>query len=289
MTIAVTGATGRLGRHTVDALLRRDVPAEQIVAIGRNPEKLAELSALGVVTRWADYEDPAALDAALDGVERLFFVSGSEVGQRIPQHRNVVDAAVRARVDLIAYTSAPKVDTSTMAVAPDHKATEAHIRESGLPFVFLRNSWYMANYTDMAAAYVESGEVLGAAQDGRISAATHADFADAAAVVLIDDVHEHTVYELGGDTAFTMSDFAQALSESSGQNVEYKDLSEGEYVAALRRAGVPAEAAEVFASSDRGVARGELHIETGDLSRLIGRPTVDMPTAVAAVVANPTS
>lgn len=168
----------------------------------------------------ADYGDPAALETAFAGVEKLLFVSGTEVGARLQQHRNVVDAAVRAGVGLIAYTSAPKADTTALVVAPDHKATESYIRGSGLPFVFLRNSWYMANYTDMTATYIENGEVLGAAGEGRVSAATHADYAEAAAAaVLSTSGHANTIYELGGDTAFTMAEFAQALSEASDTNV----------------------------------------------------------------------
>lgn len=284
MSIAITAATGRYGRHAINALLRRGVPAEQIVAIGRNPEKLAELSSLGVEARVADYGDPAALEAAFAGVEKLLFVSGTEVGARLQQHRNVVDAAAKAGVSLIAYTSAPKATTSALVVALDHKATEAHIRESGLPFVFLRNSWYMANYTDMAAAYVENGVVLGASGEGSVSAATHADYADAAATVLSAAGHENSVYELGGDTAFTMTDFAQALSEASGKDVKYNDLSKDDYVAALGGFGFPAEVAEILADGDLGVARGDLLVETGDLRRLIGHPTMTMSDAVAAAL-----
>lgn len=284
MSIAITGATGRYGRNAIDALLRRGVPADQIVAIGRNSEKLAGLSALGVVARRADYGDPMALDAALVGVDKVLLVSGNEVGARLQQHRNVVDAAVRAGVHLIAYTSAPKADTSPLLVAPDHKATEAYIRDSGLPFVFLRNSWYLANYTDMAASYVDSAVVPGAAGDGRVSAATHADYADAAASVLTGAGHANAVYELGGDEAFTMTEFARALSEASGKDVEYQDMPKDEYVRLLQTFGFPREVAEVFADGDLGVARGDLYVETGDLGRLIGRPTTTMQAAVAAAL-----
>ncbi|MCZ4587541.1 SDR family oxidoreductase [Rhodococcus opacus] len=284
MSIAVTGATGRYGRRAIDALIRRGVRPDDIVALGRNDAALADLTPLGVRTRQADYNDRAALDAAFTGVGKVLFVSGTDVGNRIHQHRNVVDAAARAQVTLIAYTSVPRADTTALLVAADHKPTEAYIRESGLPYVFLRNGWYMANYTDMAAAYVEAGAVLGAARNGRVSAATHADYADAAAVVLTEDGHANSVYELGGDRAFTMTEFAQALSNASGRTVDYTDLSTDRYVAALQGFGFPAELAEVFADGDLGVARGDLQVETGDLSRLIGRPTTTMPEAVAAAL-----
>lgn len=280
MSIAVTAATGRYGRHAVEALIRRGVPAGEIVAVGRNADKLAELSGLGVATRVADYDDPAALEGAFDGVEKLLFVSGSEVGRRLQQHRNVVDAAVRAGVGFIAYTSAPRADTTALLVAPDHKATEEYIRASGLRYAMLRNSWYLANYTDLASAYVAQGEVVGSAGEGRVSAATHADYADAAAVVLTTPGHDDVVYELGGDQAFTMTEFAQALSDVSGRPVIYRDLPFDEYVAVLEGLGFPDPVARVFADGDLGVARGDLFISSGDLGRLIGRPTTTMRQAV---------
>lgn len=285
MSIAITAATGRYGRATIDALLHRGVPADQIVAVGRNPEKLGELADLGVLTRVADYNDPQALEAAFVGIEKLLFVSGTDVGVRMQQHRNVVDAATRAGVGFIAYTSVANADTANLMVAPDHRATEAHIRDSGLPFVFLRNSWYMANYTDMAAAYAGSGVVLGAAGNGRVSAATHADYAEAGAVVLSTSGHENKIYELGGDTAFTMAEFAQSISGASGKDISYKDLSQDDYIAALAEFGFPAEMAEVFADGDLGVARGDLYVDSGDLGRLIDRPTVSMAKAVADALA----
>lgn len=199
MSIGVTGATGRYGRHAIDALIQRGVLPDDIVALGRNDAALADLTQLGVRTRQADYDDRAARGTAFTSVDKVLFVSGTDVGNRIYQHRNVVDAAAHAQVTLIAYTSAPRADTTALVVAADHKPTEAYIRESGVPYVFLRNSWYMANYTDMAGAYVEAGAVLGAANNGRVSAATHADYADAAAVVLTEDGHTGSVYELGGD------------------------------------------------------------------------------------------
>ncbi|MBF6148393.1 hypothetical protein FHY52_06240 [Nocardia nova] len=284
MVIAVTGATGRFARHAIDALIRRDAAADQgIDAVGRDRDKLLAPADVGVVTRVAD-DDRAALDIAFDGVDKVLFVSGNDVGNRLHQHRNVVDAAAEAKVDLIAYTSVSRADTTMLLVAADHKPTEAYIRERGVRYVFLRNCWYLANYSDMAATYLEAGAVLGDAGNGRLSAATHADYSDAAAVVLTEDGHTRSVYELGGDRAFTMAEFAEALSELSGRAVGYTDPSADRYIQALQGFGFPAGLAEVFADGDLGVARGDLLVETDDLSRLIGRPTTPMPAAVAAAL-----
>jgi len=284
MSIVVTGATGHLGRLTVEALLARGVEAEQIVAVGRNAARLAELAVRGVTVRRADYTDPASLKEAFVGAERALLISGSEPGQRIPQHRNVVDAAKDAGVDLIAYTSVLRADTTPLLLTADHKATEEYIRESGLPFVLLRNSWYIENYTSQIPAALENGVIIGAAGEGRISGATRGDYAAATTAALTDDAHAGQVFELGGDQDFTMAEYAAVLSDASGKTVVYQDLPTDEYVKTLVGFGLPEAAAEVYADADAGVARGDLFVETGDLSRLIGRPTTSMADAVAAAL-----
>jgi len=226
MTIVVTGATGPFGRHAIETLLRDGVPAADIVAVGRKGEKIADL---GVPTRPADYNDPESLRAAFEGADRLLFVSGSEAGRRVEQHRNVVDAAKAAGVRLIVYTSIVKADTSDLILAGEHRATEQMIIESGLPYVFLRNSWYLENY-DVGAA-LERG-IVGAAGDGKISAATRTDLAEAAAAVVAGQGHERRVYELGGEP-FTMAELAAAVSRESGRTVTYTDLPEDKYAEVL--------------------------------------------------------
>ncbi|WP_371814177.1 NmrA family NAD(P)-binding protein [Phycicoccus sp. HDW14] len=198
MTIVVTGATGQLGHLVVEALLRRGADPADVVATGRDLTKVADLAARGVRTVAADYADPESLRAAFEGADRVLLVSGSEVGQRLPQHTNVVAAAKAAGVGLLAYTSIANAETSGVQLAAEHVATEQVIRDSGLPWVFLRNSWYLENYTPQVPTYLEHGAVLGAAADGRISAATRADYADAAAAVLLDaEATGGTVHELG--------------------------------------------------------------------------------------------
>ncbi|MGO4600936.1 SDR family oxidoreductase [Terrabacter sp. 2YAF2] len=287
MTLLVTGASGHLGRLVVEALLERGTPAAQVVAIARTPESISDLADRGVQVRRADYADPASLDAAFAGVDRLLLVSGSEVGQRIAQHANVIDAAKRADVSFVAYTSITRADTSDLALAAEHRATEELLAASGLPHALLRNSWYLENYTGQLPTFLEHGVVLGAAGEGRVSAATRADFAAAAAFVLAGEDgrgHEGAVYELGGDNAFTLGELAATVGRIAGREVVYRDLSVADLTAALVAAGLPEGYAGVLADSDRGIADGALFTDTGDLSRLIGRPTADLEAALRAAL-----
>ncbi|MFR9780526.1 SDR family oxidoreductase [Micromonospora sp. MS34] len=277
MSIVVTGATGHLGRLTIEALLDRGVPADQIVALGRDTGRLADLSGRGVATRRADYDDPGSLRAAFTGAEKLMFVSGSEVGKRVVQHGNVVTAAKEANVGLIAYTSIANADTSSLVLAAEHKATEQLIKDSGLPYVFLRNSWYLENYTGQLPTYLEHG-VAGAAGDGRVSAATRADYAAAAATVLTGSGPANTRYELGGPP-FTMTELATEISRQAGTPVSYTDLPVDRYTELLVAAGLPEGYAAVLADGDRGLAQGELEVGD-DLAKLLGRTPTTLAEAI---------
>lgn len=282
MTIVVTGATGKLGRLTVEALLGNNVPAEHIVAGGRDLAKIDDFARRGVQVRRLDYDDPDSLDAAFAGADTVLLISGSEVGQRVRQHRNAIAAAAKAGVGLIAYTSLAGADTSTMKLAAEHQETEQLLRNSGVPFALLRNSWYLDNYTEQLGPFVERGTITGSAGDGRISAATRADYAAAAAAVVTKDDQAGKIYELGGDQAFTMTEFAEQASAATGLPVSYRDLPVDEYAAVLEGAGMPAAVAEIMADSDRGISRGDLFVAGDDLRTLIGRPATTMPDAVAA-------
>lgn len=284
MTLLVTGASGHLGRLVVESLLDRGTPASDIVATARKTEALADLAERGVEVRRADYGDPASLDAAFAGVDRLLLVSSSEVGQRVAQHANVIDAAKRAGVGFVAYTSITRAGTSDLALAAEHRATEELLAASGLPHALLRNSWYLENYTGQLPTVQEHGAVLGAAGEGRVSAATRADYAAAAATVLAGDGHEGAVYELGADHAFSLAEYAAAVSRVTGQEVAYRDLSVEDYTAVLVGAGLPEPYAAVLADSDRGISAGALFTDTGDLSRLAGRPTTGVEDAVRAAL-----
>lgn len=282
MSIIVTGATGPFGRLAIEALLRRGVPASQIVAVGRSLTKIADLSGRGVTVRRADYDDPASLRAAFAGAGRLLFVSGSELGRRMPQHQAVITAAAEAGVGLVAYTSAPKADTSDMMLAEEHRATEHALTGSGLPWVFLRNGWYLENYIAMLPAILAHG-LFGAAGDGLISGAARADLAEAAATVVTGEGHRNKVYELGG-TPFTLTELAAEISRISGREVRYTDLSEEAYASMLMAAGVPEPMAAVLADTQRAAAKGDLYIEGDDLPRLLGRPATPLAEVIRAAL-----
>ena len=279
---AITGATGHLGRLALEALLDTTNPT-QVVALARDPAKLADLAARGVEVRRFDYDAPQTLTPALAGIERLLLISSSEVGKRAPQHQAVIDAAKAAGVGFIAYTSILHADTSPMGLAAEHRATEAALKESGLTHALLRNGWYTENYVQSAPAALEHGALLGAAGEGKISGASRADYAAAAAKVLTGEATSKT-YELAGDEAFTLAQFAQALSEIAGKPVVSKDLPEADYAAALKGAGLPAPVAEMLAESDAKAAKGSLFDGGRVLSGLIGRPTTPFAETIAAAL-----
>lgn len=282
MSFVITGATGQLGRLVVDSLLAKGVPADQVVALGRDEERLAGLAALGVTTRKVDYADTAALAAAFDGADRVLLISGSEVGQRLPQHQNVIDAAAAAGVQLLAYTSIANADTSGIILAAEHKATEEAIVAAGLPHTFLRNSWYLENYTGQLATYTEHGTVLGAAGDGQVSAATRADFAEAAAAALLLEQPQE-VYELGG-AAFSLKELAATVTEVTGTDVTSTDVPAEELTKVLVGAGLPEGYAAVLADADLGLGRGDLYVDRADLEGLLGRPATSLAEALRAAL-----
>jgi NAD(P)H dehydrogenase (quinone) len=282
--ITVTGATGHLGRLVVTGLLDAGVPAAEVVAVVRTPEKAADLAARGVQVRQAAYDDAAALAAALKGVDRLLLVSGSEVGRRVEQHANVLQAAKAAGVALVVYTSAPKADDTPLPLAPEHIATERLIADFAVPAVVLRNNWYFENYDQQIAQAAETGELTGSAGAGRIAAATRADFAAATVAVLTAEQPATGVVELGGDEAWTMSDLAAAVAAETGRDVTYRDLSLEEHVGSLVAAGLPEGTAQFVAGLDQAIAQGALDTGSRALSGLTGRPTTTLAEYVHTVL-----
>lgn len=284
--IAITGATGQLGRLVIDQLLQK-MPANQLIALVRNPAKASDLQARGLQVRAADYSEPAALEAALQGVKKLLLISSSEVGQRLEQHRNVVTAANKSGVALLAYTSILNAQDSPMNLAQEHRETEQLIKASGIPFVFLRNGWYTENYTAGIPTALQFNVLLGSAGDGKISLAARADYAAAAAEVLVRDDQAGKIYELAGDSAYTLADFAAELSQQTGKQIPYTNLPEAEYSGILQNAGLPDWLASLLSSSDASAAQGALFNDSHQLSQLIGRtttsPTDTIKTALAAL------
>lgn len=281
--IVVTGSTGHLGRLVLEALLKK-VPARRIAAVARDPDKARDLAARGVEVRRGDYAKPETLGAALAGAERLLLVSSSEVGRRVAQHAAVVDAAKAAGVKLLAYTSILRAETSRISLAAEHRATEAAIRASGLPYVFLRNGWYLENYTENLAPALQHGAFVGSANGGRIAAAARADYADAAVAVLTGAGGKE-VYELAGDRPFTMSELAGEVSRQAGKPIVYRDLPPEQYRAVLTGAGLPGPVADVYVDADVQAAKGDLDDSSGELRRLIGRPTTSLAAAVGVALA----
>ncbi|ELY6346294.1 SDR family oxidoreductase [Cronobacter muytjensii] len=281
--IAITGATGQLGQRVINPLLKT-VAAQNIVAIVRNPAKAAVLAEQGVQVRAADYSDVAALTCALQGVEKLLLISSSEVGQRVAQHRNVIEAAKAAGVQLIAYTSLLHADRSPLGLANEHVATENMLADAGIPYVLLRNGWYTENYLASVPPALEHGVFIGSAGDGKIASASRQDYADAAAKVLTLDNQAGRVYELAGDEAWTPGDLTALLSQTTGKNVVYQNLSEADFAAALTGAGLPESFAALLADSDIGASKGGLFDDSHQLSALIGRPTTPLATSLRAAL-----
>lgn len=277
----ITGATGQLGRLVIEKLLA-SVPAGQIVAAVRSPEKAADLAALGVQVRHADYSQASTLDSAFKGAEKILLISSSEVGQRTAQHQAVIDAAKRAGVKLLAYTSVLHADTSLLGLAEEHRQTETALQASGIPFALLRNGWYTENYAAGIPAALEHGAVFGSAANGRISSAARADYADAAVAVLTSTEDQAgRVYELAGDDFYTLSDFAAEISKQAGKTVPYTDLPQADFQAALVQAGLPGFVADLLSDSDAAAAKGALFDDSRQLSALIGRPTTPLASTVA--------
>lgn len=282
--IAITGATGQLGRLVIEQLLK-DIPAARLVALVRNPAKAADLVARGVTVRAADYGDAASFDRALAGVEKLLLISSSEIGQRVAQHRNVIEAAKRAGVRTLVYTSLLHADTSPLSLAREHVETEALVKASGIPFVVLRNGWYTENYTVSVPAAVAHGAFAGSAGEGRIASAARADYAQAAAAVLTRPIVSGTTYELAGDSAYTLTELAAEISRQTGKTIPYVNLPEATYRDILLKAGLPEGLAAGLASWDVDASKGALFDHSRQLSRLIGRPTTPLAELVRQALA----
>jgi NAD(P)H dehydrogenase (quinone) len=280
MSIAVTGATGQLGRLIV-AGLQDHLPADQVVAVVRDAQKAADL---GVTVRVAPYEDLDALVVAFEGVDVLVFVSGDTPGARVPQHTNVVRAAQQAGVGRVVYTSAPRAADTTLILAPEHKATEELLRESGLTWTLLRNNWYSENYAGTLQTAAATGEVVSAAGDGRVASASRTDFAAGAVAVATSEGHDDAVYELGGDEAWDFAEFTRAASAALGRQLTYRPVSPEELDAVLAAAGLDEGTRGFVVGLDVNIAEGTLGEVTHDLSRLIGRPTTPLVTTLRSLV-----
>ncbi|MEL5960756.1 SDR family oxidoreductase [Streptomyces sp. CLV115] len=284
MSIVVTGATGELGRLVVEQLLTT-VPANGIAAVVRDADKAAPLAARGIELRVADYDRPESLKDVFRAGDRVLLISGSEVGRRVPQHTAVVDAAKAAGVAQLAYTGILGGPAADFRLAEEHKATEQLILDSGLPHTFLRNGWYTENYTANLAPVLAHGAVVANAGDGRVASATRADYAAAAAAVLTGEGHLGAAYELSGDVAWSLAEYAAEISRATGKEIAYRNVPAAAHQEILVGAGVPEFFAGILVDVDKAIERGLLATTSGDLARLIGRPTTPLAETVAAAVA----
>ena len=280
MKIAVTGATGHLGTLVVEELKKR-VPNENIVALVRTPGKA---SALEVEVRAFDYNQPEAMTASLAGVDRLVLISSNEIGQRARQHFNVIEAAGKAGVEWIVYTSLLHADSTTLNLAGEHMTTEEALKASGINYTILRNGWYTENYTGSIGGALAGGAFIGSAGNGKISSAARVDYAEAAAVAITDESHKGKVYELAGDDYYTLADLAAEISNQTGTNIPYRNLTEAEYTKILESFEIPAGFAAAIASWDVSASKDDLFDDSHQLSALIGRPTTPLADSVKAAL-----
>ena len=279
MSIVVTGATGHLGRHVVEQLLEK-VPADQITAVVRTPEKAADFAERGVKIAVADYNTPETFDTVFAAGDKVLLISGNEFEKgRVGQHKVVIKAAKAAGVALLAYTSAP--GPLAAALADDHRGTEEALLASGVPYALLRNGWYNENYTENLAPVLEHNAVVAAAGDGRVSSASRADYAAAAVAVLTGEGHENQTYELGGDEAWSFAEYAAELSRQTGKEIAYNNVPAETLVGILTGAGLPEPFAAILVGVDASIAQGQLVVSTGDLSRLSGRSTTPISESIA--------
>lgn len=283
-TYAVTGATGKLGRLVLDELLSQVAPGD-VVALARDPGALADYDARGVQVRRADYDDPATLDAALQGVDRLLLISGNAVGQRERQHGAVIDAAKRAGVGYLAYTSVLNAQASKLPIVPEHVATEKLLAASGLNVDVLRMPWYSENYVGALAPSIEHGAIYGATGEGKLSTASRTDLAAAAVGALLNSSGGKT-YELAGNHPWTMGEFAEEVTRQAGKPVRYVNQSEPDYAKTLEGVGLPPPVAAMLASTSYLAGHGELYSESQDLHQLTGRPSTPIAETIRQALRN---
>lgn len=276
MKIGVTGATGQLGTLVINELKKR-IPNDEIVALVRSPERATKL---GVEIRKFDYSNRDGLTDSLKGIDRLLLISSNEIGQRAKQHLNVIESAWKNGVKWIVYTSLLRADNSSLSLAAEHHTTEQAIIDSGIDYTILRNGWYTENYANTIKGAVDGGAYIGSASNGRISSASRADYAEAAAVVITNESHKGKIYELAGDDSYTLHDLAAEVSKQSGKKIPYKNMTEGEYIEALKSFNVPGPLAEAIAGWDISASKDDLYDDSNQLSQLIGRPTTPLSESV---------
>ncbi|MED5077723.1 SDR family oxidoreductase [Geobacillus stearothermophilus] len=283
MNILVTGAAGKLGTKVVETLLK-SVPAHQLAVSVRQPEKAEHLRARGVDVRHGDFDRPETLETAFQGIDRLLIISTDGDNEtRIRQHTNAVNAAQRAQVGFIAYTSLANANESRLALAEVHRVTEEAIANTGIPYSFLRNNWYLENEIGTVQAVLAGAPWVTSAGTGKVGWALRQDYAEAAAAVLAGDGHENTIYELSGPL-MTQEELAAALGAVLGKDVPVQQVDDAAYADIMKKAGLPDPLVSFLVDIQRGIREGSLEIESNDFEKLLGRPVTPIHDALAQLV-----
>ncbi|WP_058764733.1 SDR family oxidoreductase [Exiguobacterium chiriqhucha] len=284
MKYLITGATGKLGSKIVDVLLK-SVPASELAVSVRNPEKAEALKAKGVDVRQGDFDKPETLDEAFKGVERLLIISADgDNDTRIRQHANAVEAAERAGVSFIAYTSLADATESQNLMAPPHVETEGAIERTGIPHAFLRNNWYLENELGSIQGVIAGAPWVTAARDGKVGWALQDDYAEAIANVLMADDFEQDIFELSGPL-HTQAELVEALGEVLGREVPLQEVSTEAYAGVMRGAGVPEGAIPIVVGIQDSIRNGSLEVESNDFELVLGRPVTPLKEALQKLIA----
>lgn len=280
MTLALTGASGQLGRRVAGLLLAAVDPSE-VVLTTRSPDGLADLAARGASVRRADFSRPDTLGDAFAGVDRLLLISTDAVGVRLDQQRAAIAAAARAGVAHVAYTSVPEpVPANPALVVPDHAGTEAALQASGMRWTMLRNNLYADMQLPGLRLAAEAGQLITNAGDGRTAYVTRDDCAAVAAAVLTQDGHEDRAYDVTGPEALSADDLAGLAAGLRGSPVEVVQVDDDARVAGLEAAGLPEAAARLVASFAASTREGYLAAVSTTVADLTGRS----PTPLAALL-----
>lgn len=283
MKILVTGATGNLGSKVAASLLKT-VPASDLAVSVRNPEKAEELRAQGVEVRQGDFDYPETLDKSFAGIDRLLIISTDGDNEtRIQQHKNAVQAAERAGVQFIAYTSLANATESKNSMAPPHVATEAAIIETGIPYSFLRNNWYLENEIGSIQGAMAGAPWVTAAGEGKVGWALQQDYADAAAEVLVGDGHENTIYELSGPL-LTQEELAAAVGNILGKEVPVQQVSDEEYAEIMKGLGLPDYVLPIVVGIQQSIRNGSLEVSNTDFEKVLGRPVTPIDEALEQII-----
>ena len=279
MKILVTGATGKLGSKVVDSLLK-SIPASELAVSVRNPEKAEGLHARGVEVRQGDFDRPETLDNAFKDIDRLLIISADGDNEtRIRQHTDAVQAAERAGVKFIAYTSLANATESKNLMAPPHVATEAAIIKTGIPYSFLRNNWYLENEIGSIQGALAGAPWITSAGEGKVGWALQQDYADAVAAVLVGNDHENTVYELSGPL-LTQDELASALGNVLGEKIAVQQVSDEKYAEIMKGLGLPDFVIPIVVGIQESIRNGSLEVESNDFEKVLGRPVTPINEAL---------